>query len=114
MSAGTKGGAVKVEEHPVGYDRDQILKFWDEAMGRIAQNLDDPTDEEIAASMAEVRAICPGLAPEEVRDALRSSVEEEERKVACAKRTLQTLKMMMDERGDKPLPGLPGGPPLKH
>jgi hypothetical protein len=97
----------------VDYDADQILKFWDEAMGRIAQNLDDPADEEVAAAMAEVCAICPGLTPEEVRDALRASVEEQERKLACAEHTLQTLKTMLDERCDRPLPGHLG-PSLKH
>ena len=98
----------------MGYERDQILKFWDDAIARVAQKTDDPTDEELAAAMAQVSAKGPGLTLSDVCDALRSSVEEEQRKVAAADRTLQILKGMLHNLSDKPLPGLPGGSSLKH
>src|SRR5262245_38700135 len=97
----------------MGRNRDDILKVWDEAMARVARNQEDPTDQEIAAVSAEVCAKCPGITPDDIRDALRSGLKEERRKVANAERTLQILKGMA-ERSDGPLPGLPGGPWLKH
>jgi hypothetical protein len=60
----------------VGYERDHILKVWDESIGRLAQKRDDPTDEELAAATAEVCAKCPGLKREEINAALASHVEE--------------------------------------
>ena len=60
----------------MGYKRDHILKVWDETIGRLAQNRDDPTDEELAAAVTEVCAKCPGLKREEINAALVSHSEE--------------------------------------
>jgi len=60
----------------VGYERDHILKIWDETIGRLGQNRDDFTDEELAAATAEVCAKCPGLKREEINAALVSHSEE--------------------------------------
>ena len=60
----------------MGYERDHILKIWDETIGRLGQNRDDFTDEELAAVTAEVCAKCPGLKREEINAALVSHSEE--------------------------------------
>jgi hypothetical protein len=97
----------------MAFIRDEILKAWDEAMARVAQNREDPTDEEIAAVEAAVCAKLPGVTPGDIRNALRSSVEELQGEVAAADRVLKVVEAMVQEREGK-LPGLPGGPPLKH
>ena len=60
----------------MGYERDHILKIWDETIGRLGQNRDNPTDEELAAATAEVCGKCPGLKREEINAALVSHSEE--------------------------------------
>jgi hypothetical protein len=96
----------------MSFNRDDVLKAWDLAIARIARNQEYPTDEEIAAVSAEVCAKC-SVRPDQVTAALRSSVEEEKRNLAVAERALQLLKGLVTERSDTPLPGLPGGAPLK-
>jgi len=83
----------------VGYERDHILKLWDECIGRLAQKRDDPTDEELAAAMAEVCAKCPGLKREDINAALASHVEEMR---ADNARTEQALKNAETLFGDLP------------
>src|SRR5262249_45930960 len=56
---------------------------------------------------------CPGVTHDEICDALRGSIEELQGEVAAADRVLKILEPMVKEREGK-LPGLPGGPPLKH
>ena len=60
----------------MGYSRDEILKAWDDAIGRIAQDVDDPTLEEMAAATAEVCAKFPGLNAREIGAALAFDTEE--------------------------------------
>jgi hypothetical protein len=97
----------------MAFIRDEILKAWDEAMARVAQNREDPTDDEIDAANAAVCAKCSGVTPDDIRNALRSSVEELQGEVAAADRVLKVVEAIVQEREGK-LPGLPGGPPLKH
>lgn len=97
----------------MGSSRQEILKAWDEAVGSVARRRDDPTDEEIAAASAIVCATLPGVTPDDVREALRASVEELQGDVAGLDRVLQILESMVKER-EGTLPGCPGGPPLKH
>jgi len=87
--------------------RDEILKAWDKATSNFA----DPTHAEIAAASAIVCAKL-GVEPDDIRDALRASVEELEGELASTDRALEILKEMAEER-EGTLPGLPGGPPLK-
>jgi hypothetical protein len=97
----------------MAFSRDEILKAWDKAIARVARNHEDPSDEEIDAATAVVCAKCPGVTPDNIRDALRSNIEELQGEVAAADRTLRILEALVKER-DGTLPGLPGGPPLKH
>ena len=94
------------------FSRDEILEAWDEAVGSVARKRDDPTDEEIAAASAIVCTNFPGVTPDDVREALRASVEELQGDVAALDRVLKTLEATVKEREGN-LPGLPGGPPLK-
>jgi hypothetical protein len=94
--------------------RDQILKVWDEVIAKVARNVADPTDEEIAAVSDKVCGTLAGVTPDDITAALRYGVEEERRNVATAERVLQILKGMLAERSGGPLPGLPGGQSLKH
>ena len=94
--------------------RDAILKAWDEAVGKAARKRDDPTDEEIAAATAMVCAKCPGVTPDDISNALRTSVEELKGEVASLGRTLRILEGIVAEESKGTLPGLPGGPPLKR
>jgi hypothetical protein len=93
----------------MAFSRDEILKAWNEAVG----NLDNPTDTEIAAATAVVCAKC-GVRPDDIRGAPRASLAEVKRPVAAADRTLHILKTMVAKESEGTLPGLPGGPPLKH
>ena len=93
--------------------KDQILEVWDEAIGKVARKRDDPTDEEIAAASAIVCAKCPGATADDIRNALRVDVEELRGEVASLDRALKVLEAIVKKREGK-LPGLPGGPPLKH
>jgi len=92
--------------------RDEILKAWDEAIA-VAQNREDPSDDEMDAATAAICAKLPGVTRHDITGALRSSVEELKGEVASADRALRILEAMVKEREGK-LPGLPGGPPLKH
>jgi len=76
-------------------------------------NFEDPNESEIAAASAIVCAKFPGLTPNDIRDALRASVEELEGELASAERALKILKAMDDKEREGTLPGFPGGPPLK-
>jgi hypothetical protein len=94
----------------MAFSRDEILKVWDEALGNFD---DEPTGSEIDAATAVVCAKLPGVTCDDITSALRSSIAEEERKVAAADRILQMLKTAVGERSNESLPGLPGGPPLR-
>ena len=63
----------------MAFSRDQILKAWDEAMA----SYEDPTDEEIDAAIAAVCAKLPGLTYGDLANALRTSVEEKQRKIVA-------------------------------
>ena len=93
----------------MAFIRDEILKAWDEAL----RGNENPTDAEIAAAEAIVCAKLPGVTHEDITNALRSDVEELQGEVAAAERVLKVLEAKVKEREGK-LPGLPGGPPLKH
>jgi len=92
--------------------RDQILTAWDEAIA-VAQNRAVPSHDEMDAATAAICAKPPGVTRDDITGALRSSVEELKGEVASADRALRILEAMVKEREGK-LPGLPGGPPLKH
>lgn len=107
--------------------RDKILKAWDAAIGRVARKKDDPSDDEIAAAEREVLAKVPGIEPADIVAALRSNVDELREDVAQKKRLLEELQRLAGAHdrlreaigrrkssGGDALPGLPGGPPLKH
>jgi hypothetical protein len=96
------------------FSRNEILKAWEEAVGELARDHDNPTDEEIVAATAAVCGKYRGVTPDDIRDALRANVEEVQRQVVAADRTLQILKTMLAKGGEGMLPGLPGGPPLKR
>jgi hypothetical protein len=99
----------------MAFIRDEILKAWDAAIASVAQNREDPTDEEIAAASAIVCANFPGVTPDDVREALRASVEELQGDVAALDRVLKILEAMAAEEESKgTLPGLPGGRSLRH
>jgi hypothetical protein len=98
----------------MAFSPDEILKAWDEAVGKVARIRDDATDEEIAAATAIVGTKCPGVTAGHIREALRANVEELEGEVASLDRALQILKGTVDKESEGTLPGLPGGPPLKH
>ena len=89
----------------MAFSRNEILKAWDE----VVSNFDDPNEPEIAAASAIVCAKFPGLTPNDIRDALRASVEELEGELASAERALKILKAMDDEEREGTLAGLPGG-----
>jgi len=95
----------------MAYIRDEILKEWDAAVARVARKDEDLTDDELVGVSAAVCAKLPGVTHEDITNALRSSVEELQGEVVAADRVLKVLEAM--ER-DGTLPGLPGGPPLKH
>jgi hypothetical protein len=103
--------------------RDKILNAWDKAIGHKS----DPTDDEIAAAEREVCAKFPGIEPADIVAALRSSVDELREDVAQKTELLEQLERLagVHDRlreligkgksgGGEALPGLPGGPPLKH
>src|SRR5215470_1673451 len=96
----------------MAFSRDEILKAWDEAIARVAQNREEPSDDEMDAASAAVCAKLPGVTYGDITGALRSSVEELKGEVASADRTLRILEAMVKER-ERTLPGLPGGPSLK-
>ena len=93
----------------MAFTRDEILKAWEENLSEV----EDPTHDQIAAASAIVCAKLPGVTPGDIRDALRASVEELEDELASADLALKILKATAEER-EGALPGLPGGPPLKH
>ena len=80
----------------MGYKRDHILKVWDETIGRLAQNRDDPTDEELAAAVTEVCAKCPGLKREEINAAFASHVEEMRAENARCEQALENAETLFD------------------
>ena len=107
--------------------RDKILKAWDVAIGRVARKRDDPTDDEIVAAEREVLAKGSGIEPADIVAALRSSVDELREDVAQKTQLLEELERLAGAHdrlreqigkrksgGAEALPGLPGGPPLKH
>jgi hypothetical protein len=94
--------------------RDKILKAWDDAISQFARKRDDPTDVEIDVATAIVCAKCPGVTADDIRNAIRTSVEELKGKVASLDRVLQILEGMVTEESKGTLPGLPCGPPLKR
>ena len=96
----------------MAFSRDEIMKAYDTAIGKVARKRADATDEEIDAAMAIVCTKCPGVTPDEIREALRADVEQLRGDVAALDRVLKSLETMVKERDG--LPGLPGGPPLKH
>jgi len=83
----------------VGYERDHILKIWDETIGRLGQNRDDFTDEELVTATAEVCAKCPGLKREEINAALVSHSEELRADNARIERALKNVEKLF---GDLP------------
>jgi hypothetical protein len=97
----------------MAFIRDKIPKEWDAAVARVARKDEDLTDDEIAGVAAAVRAKLPGVTQDDITNSLRSSVEELKGEVASADRTLRIPEAMVKER-EGTLPGLPGGPPLKH
>jgi hypothetical protein len=107
--------------------RDQILKAWDEAIGRIAREKADPTDDEMMAAESEVFTKVPGVQPGDIGAALRSSTDELRGEVAQYAQLLEELERLEaahDRLGEQiekhkrggidPLPGLPGGSSLKR
>lgn len=78
----------------MGYERDHILKIWDETIGRLGQNRDDFTGEELAAATAEVCAKCPGLKREEINAALVSHSEELRADNARIERALKNVEKL--------------------
>src|SRR5262245_17707432 len=69
---------------------------------------DNPTDEGIDAASAVVCASLPGVEPNDIRDALRASIEKLQGDVAAADRTLRVLRWLTAEesRGDAAPPSL--------
>jgi uncharacterized protein (DUF433 family) len=99
----------------MAFTRDEILKAWDEAIAKVAQIHDNPTDEEIDEATAIVCAKCPGATIDDIREALRADVEDVKRQVASADRALQVLKgTIAKECNGATLPRLPSGRPLKQ
>ena len=90
--------------------RDEILKAWDKAVANFGAN---PTEAEIAAAEAVVCAKCPGVTHDDILEALRVDIAELQGEVAVADRVLKILKAKVEQR-EGTLPGLPGGPPIKH
>src|SRR5262249_57106960 len=70
------------------------LKAWDEALSQVEK----PKDAEIAAAEAIVCARCPGVTPDDIREALRASIEELQGEVAAAYRVLKILEPMVKKR----------------
>jgi hypothetical protein len=106
--------------------RDEILEAWDDAIGRIAREKADPTDDEMMAAEREVFTKVPGMQPGDISAALRSSTDELKGEVAQYAQLLDELERLEaahDRLGEQiekhksgggdPLPGLPGGRPLK-
>ena len=90
----------------MAFSRDEILKAWDEALSEV----DNPSDAEIRAASAVICAKCAGVNPDDIRDALRASLEELKGELSSADRTLRVFKALASEGK---LPGLPGGLPLQ-